>query len=87
MYCMRVAWRAGRDVRRWLDRREELHAAFSTGPHRCLGEWLGRQGMRVGIERLWRPDLCLEAGREVELSSSGVRVARSLWVNPSGAGG
>ncbi len=39
-----------------LDRTERGHAAFATGPHRCLGEWLGRQQVRVGarsvIERL-----------------------------------
>ncbi len=35
-----------------LDRREGSHAAFALGAHRCLGEWLGRQEVRVGVERL-----------------------------------
>ncbi len=36
-----------------LDRREGTHAAFALGAHRCLGEWLGRQEIRVGVERLF----------------------------------
>ncbi len=50
---------ANRDPARWsepdvfkLDRGEGPHLAFSTGEHRCLGEWLGRQQVRVGVERL-----------------------------------
>ena len=35
-----------------LDRREGSHAAFALGAHRCLGEWLGRQEVKVGVERL-----------------------------------
>lgn len=35
-----------------LDRREGSHAAFALGAHRCIGEWLGRQEVRVGVERL-----------------------------------
>jgi cytochrome P450 len=35
-----------------LDRRERGHAAFATGPHRCLGEWLGRQEVRIGAKRV-----------------------------------
>ncbi len=50
-----------------LDRTERGHAAFALGPHRCLGEWLGRQQVRVGaqvaIDRL--PGLRLDG--EVEL--------------------
>ena len=50
---------ANRDPRRWdhpdefrADRREGSHLAFSTGEHRCLGEWLGRQQVRIGVERV-----------------------------------
>jgi len=53
-----------------VDRREGSHAAFALGAHRCLGEWLGRQEVRVGVERLLArfPDLALDpAGGEVQL--------------------
>lgn len=50
---------ANRDPERWsspdefrLDRGEGSHLAFSLGEHRCLGEWLGRQQVRIGVERL-----------------------------------
>lgn len=45
-----------------LERREGSHAAFALGAHRCLGEWLGRQEIRVGVERLFHrfPDLTLD---------------------------
>ena len=50
---------ANRDPRRWRDpdhfdpdRREGPHLAFAVGEHRCLGEWLGRQQVRIGVERL-----------------------------------
>lgn len=45
-----------------LDRREGSHAAFALGAHRCLGEWLGRQEVKVGVERLFSrfPDLRLD---------------------------
>ncbi|MGI9028469.1 MAG: cytochrome P450 [Ilumatobacteraceae bacterium] len=50
---------ANRDPRRWpdpdrfdIDRRDGAHLAFATGEHRCLGEWLGRQQVRIGVERL-----------------------------------
>ena len=36
-----------------LHRREGGHAAFALGAHRCLGEWLGRQEVRVGTQRLF----------------------------------
>ncbi len=36
-----------------IDRREGGHAAFALGDHRCLGEWLGRQEVRVGTQRLF----------------------------------
>lgn len=50
---------ANRDPRRWsepdsflVDRGEGAHLAFSVGEHRCLGEWMGRQQVRIGVERL-----------------------------------
>ena len=45
-----------------LDRREGGHAAFALGVHRCLGEWLGRQEVKVGVERLFArfPNLRLD---------------------------
>ena len=50
---------ANRDPHRWPeparfdpDRRDGAHLAFAIGEHRCLGEWLGRQQVRVGVERL-----------------------------------
>jgi cytochrome P450 len=44
-----------------IDRRDGPHAAFALGAHRCLGEWLGRQEVKVGVERLFArfPDLRL----------------------------
>jgi cytochrome P450 len=52
-----------------LERREGSHAAFALGVHRCLGEWLGRQEVKVGVERLFArfPDLSLEPGHDVTL--------------------
>lgn len=51
-----------------LERREGSHAAFALGAHRCLGEWLGRQEVRVGVERVLArfPDLEL-ADPDVEI--------------------
>jgi cytochrome P450 len=50
---------ANRDPRRWPNpdrfdpnRRDGTHLAFAIGEHRCLGEWLGRQQVRIGVERL-----------------------------------
>ncbi len=34
------------------ERREGPHAAFALGAHRCIGEWLGRQEIRVACQRL-----------------------------------
>lgn len=66
---------ANLDPRHWtdptridLDRREGTHAAFALGAHRCLGEWLGRQEVRVGVERVlarW-PALRLDPARHPE---------------------
>jgi cytochrome P450 len=62
---------ANRDPRHWTDpdrfdpdRREGRHLAFSMGEHRCLGDWMGRQQIRIGVERLLArlPGLSLSEG-------------------------
>ncbi len=66
-----------------LDRREGSHAAFALGAHRCLGEWLGRQEVRVGVERLFArfPMLALDPTADaVELHGFEFRGPRSLPV-------
>ena len=65
-----------------LDRREGPHAAFALGVHRCLGEWLGRQEVRIGIERLLArfPDMALDPARAVELRGFEFRGPREVWV-------
>ena len=65
-----------------LDRREGPHAAFALGVHRCLGEWLGRQEVRIGIERLLakRPDMALDPANATELHGFEFRGPRQVWV-------
>ncbi len=65
-----------------LDRREGPHAAFALGAHRCLGEWLGRQEVRVGVERLLArfPDIRLDPAHEVELHGFEFRGPRVVHV-------
>jgi len=65
---------ANRDPRRWsqpevfsLDRREGAHLAFALGEHRCLGEWLGRQQVRLAVERLLDRFTHIELTQPVEL--------------------
>ena len=78
-----------RDETRWtrpgeidLERREGSHAAFALGAHRCLGEWLGRQEVRVGVERVLArfPDLRLADDADVELRGFEFRGPRSVPV-------
>ncbi len=77
-------WDAPTEIR--LDRREGTHAAFATGAHRCLGEWLGRQEVRVGVERLLArfPRLAIDPARhpaeEVALTGFEFRGPQALWV-------
>jgi cytochrome P450 len=70
-----------------LHRREGTHAAFGLGAHRCLGEWLGRQEVRVGVERLLDrfPDLELAPSASVELAGFEFRGPRSLYVRSGGS--
>ena len=77
-------WDAPTEIR--LDRREGSHAAFALGPHRCLGEWLGRQEVRLGVERLFArfPGLALDAANTVELTGFEFRGPTALWVVPDG---
>ncbi len=65
-----------------LDRREGAHAAFALGAHRCLGEWLGRQEVRVGVEQLFArfPSLRLDPAHEVELHGFEFRGPKALRV-------
>ncbi len=67
-----------------LSRTEGANAAFALGAHRCIGEWLGRQEIRVGAERLFRnlPGLRLDPEHEVELHGfefRGPKSVRVLW--------
>lgn len=84
---------ANLDPSRWNDpdrfdagRREGGHAAFATGPHRCLGEWLGRQEVKVGSERLLGrlPGLRLDPERHpdghFELHGFEFRGPKELWI-------
>lgn len=69
-----------------LDRREGSHAAFALGAHRCLGEWLGRQEVRVGVERLLArfPDLEIDPdGPPVSLTGFEFRGPTALPVRPT----
>ncbi len=65
-----------------LHRREGSHAAFALGAHRCLGEWLGRQEVRIGVERLLaaKPDLVLDPDHSLEIHGFEFRGPRELWV-------
>ena len=65
-----------------LGRREGAHAAFALGAHRCLGEWLGRQEVRVGVERLFArfPMVRLDPDCDVEIHGFEFRGPREVWV-------
>ena len=63
-------------------RTEGGNAAFALGVHRCIGEWLGRQEIRVGAERLFRnlPGLRLHPEEEVTLHGFEFRGPKSVRV-------
>lgn len=65
-----------------LDRREGSHAAFALGAHRCLGEWLGRQEVRIGVERVMArfPGLRLAGDAPIELHGFEFRGPGTLLV-------
>jgi cytochrome P450 len=61
-----------------IDRKENRHAAFGLGIHRCVGSNLARLEMTVAVEELLKriPQFCL-AG-EVTWSEGTVRGPRKL---------
>jgi cytochrome P450 len=84
---------ANRDPGRWsdpdsfrIDRGEGAHLAFSVGEHRCLGEWMARQQVRVGVDRLLDRLPGLRLDGEVELHGFEFRGPVSLpvaWDDPA----
>ncbi len=78
---------ANRDPRRWshpelfaLERREGAHLAFATGEHRCLGEWLGRQQVRLAVDGLLDRFTHVELIQPVELTGFEFRGPLALHV-------
>ncbi len=81
---------ANRDPRRWsqpdvfsVERREGAHLAFAIGEHRCLGEWLGRQQVRLAVERLLDRFTHIELTKPVELFGFEFRGPLALHVRLS----
>ena len=85
---------ANLDEERWSDpkkfnlhRSEGGHAAFATGDHRCLGEWLGRQVVRIGSQRILDrlPNLEVQPGKAIKLHGFEFRGPTNLpcrWDQP-----
>ena len=78
---------ANRDPRHWsvpdtfsLVRREGAHLAFAIGEHRCLGEWLGRQQVRLAVERMLDRFPRLALSRPVQLAGFEFRGPLELFV-------
>lgn len=65
-----------------LDRTERGHAAFATGPHRCIGEWLGRQEVRIGARRLLERMPTAQLAGPVELAGFEFRGPATLHLRP-----
>jgi cytochrome P450 len=63
-----------------IDRKENRHAAFGLGIHRCVGSNLARMEMTVAIEEWLKrmPRFALEAGADVTWSEGTVRGPRQL---------
>lgn len=63
-----------------IDRKENRHAAFGLGIHRCIGSNLARMEMQVGIERLLAriPEFALDRSRPTTWSAGTVRGPRLL---------
>jgi cytochrome P450 len=63
-----------------IDRRENRHAAFGLGIHRCIGSNLARMEMTVAIEQWLKriPDFNLDPAGEVTWSEGTVRGPRQL---------
>jgi cytochrome P450 len=65
-----------------IDRKENRHAAFGLGIHRCVGSNLARMEMTVAIEEWLKrvPDFSLDKAGEVTWSEGTVRGPRQLPV-------
>ena len=63
-----------------IDRKENRHAAFGLGIHRCVGSNLARMEMTVAIEEWLKriPEFKLDPAREVTWSEGTVRGPRQL---------
>jgi cytochrome P450 len=63
-----------------IDRRENRHAAFGLGIHRCVGSNLARMEMTIAIEEWLKriPDFCLDPASAVRWSAGTVRGPRQL---------
>jgi cytochrome P450 len=65
-----------------IDRKENRHAAFGLGIHRCVGSNLARMEMTVAIEEWLKriPDFKLDPAGKVTWSEGTVRGPRQLPV-------
>jgi len=63
-----------------IDRKENRHAAFGLGIHRCIGSNLARMELRVALEEWLKriPEFSLAAGEKVTWSEGTVRGPRQL---------
>jgi cytochrome P450 len=63
-----------------IDRKENRHAAFGLGIHRCVGSNLARMEMMVAVEEFLKriPDFSLDPSRDVTWSEGTVRGPRTL---------
>jgi hypothetical protein len=63
-----------------IDRKQNPHAAFGLGIHRCIGSNLARMEMTVAIEEWLKriPDFRLDAAGKVTWSEGTVRGPRQL---------
>ena len=65
-----------------IDRKENRHAAFGLGIHRCVGSNLARMEMQVALEEWLKriPDFKLDSSQRVNWSEGTVRGPRQLHV-------
>jgi hypothetical protein len=63
-----------------IDRKENRHAAFGLGIHRCVGSNLARMEMTVAVEEFLKriPEFSLDLSRPVTWSEGTVRGPRNL---------
>ena len=63
-----------------IDRKENRHAAFGLGIHRCIGSNLARMELTIAVEEWLKriPDFCLDPARPVTWSEGTVRGPRSI---------